>query len=602
MKSGLGKTKFFMLFDSKIRIRMTFVLLLLVIIPLVIIILATNSLFSSYIQSNAMNQLEYSNLKIGERFKRFNNDLNDITTRIIINESVQKTLGNSISSFESANLTKYLKQYGSTYIDSVLYMDNKKNIYSTSWYGNKSADDVLKSIITKKLDSTYAKLVWSWQNDDLFSDDGQKHLFVARYIRHLDIDFPPGVLILKINSVAFEDIVGSEGLMMDSNYYLLDQNADIVYNRNTWVDSTPDFQLNNILHSELVEKNDMGVSRFIGNKRIILYAADTGTMWKIVSVIPIDAIMMELRKLQRIMSLIVFFAFMGTVIVAFIYTNRFTRPIYAIVQSLRSFQKGDFKTHLDLNSHDEFEEIGKSFNHMVKDIEGLMRTIQEDHETIKIAELNSLIYQINPHFIYNTLDNIHMLSRLSGDKKTGELIRALSKLLRISLSKGHGIISIEDEIEHARNYLFIQKIRYEDLFEFEVIYSPGVTNYKIIKFILQPLIENSITHGFRQIESGGKIRIFIQENEDRVFITVTDNGSGIDDRNLMILNHLLTESSSDIYDPSTNSPGGYAVSNVAARLRLSYGSGATLNYENVDGGGACCSITILKTMMAVENV
>lgn len=602
MNPGLGNTKLKRLFGSKIRIRMTLVLLLLVIIPLLIIIVATTTLFGSYIQSNAMNQLEYSNLKIGERFKQFNRELNDITTRIIINETVQKTLSSSISSSDSVNLSKYLKQYGSNYIDSILYMDNKKNIYSTSWYGYKSAEDVLQSTITRKLDNTYAKLVWSWQKDDLFSGDGQDHLFVARYIRHLDIDFPPGILILKINNVAFEDIVGSEGLMINSNYFLLDQTATVVYNRNTWKDINPDFQLASMLHDDITKKLDIGISRYQDSNRIILYAADVDTMWKIVSVIPFDAIMTELRKLQGIMYSMVAIAFIGTVIVAFIYTKRFTRPIYSIVKSLRAFQKGEFTTRLDLTSHDEFEEIGKSFNQMAKDIDGLMKTIQEDHETIKAAELNSLIYQINPHFIYNTLDNIHMLSRLSGDKKTSELIRALSRLLRISLSKGHSVIGIDDEIEHARNYLFIQKIRYGDLFEYDIIHSSDMSKYKIIKFILQPLIENCITHGFRQLDSGGKILITIQEKGEAVLIMVSDNGSGIDDGKLEMLNHLIFGVFSENQGGLTESAGGYAVNNVASRLRLSYGSGTTLTYENINGGGTCCTITILKKLMISEYV
>jgi sensor histidine kinase YesM len=602
MRLGLGNEKFQKLFGSKIRIRMTLVLLLLVIIPLLIIIVATNTLFGSYIQSSAMNQLEYSNLKIGERFKQFNRELNDITTRIIINETVQKTLGNSISSSDSINLSRYLPQYGSNYIDSILYMDNKNNIYSTSWYGNKKAEDVFQSAVAKKLDNTYAKLVWSWQIDDLFSDDGQKHLFVARYIRHLDIDFPPGILILKINNVAFEDIVGREGLMVNSNYFLLDQTATIVYNRNTWKGANPDFQLDGMLREDIAEKRDVGISRYQDKNRIILYAAEIDTMWKIVSIIPFDAIMTELGELQGIMYSIVAIAFIGTVIVAFLYTKRFTRPIYSIVKSLRAFQKGEFTTRLALKSHDEFEEIGKSFNQMATDIDGLMKTIQEDHETIRIAELNSLIYQINPHFIYNTLDNIHMLSRLSGDKKTGELIRALSRLLRISLSKGHGIIGMEDEIEHARSYLFIQKIRYGDLFEYDIVNSPDMSGYKVIKFILQPLIENCITHGFSRMDSGGKILIRVCDSGESVLMIVLDNGSGIDDEKLVMLNRLISGDSVESGIDSALSAGGYAVSNVAARLRLSYGSGATLKYENAVGGGTCCTVTILKKMMSSEYV
>ena len=596
----LGNMRLIRLFGSKIRIRLTLVWLALVIIPLVIIILATNILFGSYIQSNAISQLEYSNLKIGERYKRFNRDLNDLTARIITNNLVQQSLKDNLNAYEAESLVRYLKQYGSNTIDSLLYMDNKGNIYNTSWHKNMNTDGILKSIPVRSLKKTYAKLVWTWHRDELFGDDGQQHLFIARYIRHLDLDLEPGILILKINSSAFDEIVGREGLMEDSSYLLMDQNAEIVFAKSTWEDQKDQYQIDHDIQKVITAKQDADISRLTNMNRIILFASDIETQWKIATIVPIEAIMKELRQLQYIMSVIVAVAVIGTIVVSFIYTNRFTHPINSIVQAMRHFRQGDFGVRLDLKSHDEFEEIGHSFNQMAIDIIELLKTIQKDQETIKVTELNSLIYQINPHFIYNTLDNIYMLSRLSGDKKTGDLIQALSKLLRISLSKGQSVIELTDEFEHAINYLNIQKLRYEGLFDFQARCDSQVGQCRIIKFILQPLIENSITHGFRHIESGGMVKVLAVLQNGSVVINVEDNGIGIDDQARDDLNGLMN--ASPISMTSRVGEGGYGISNVAARLKLFYGSGASLEYTKLPNGGTRCTINIQQNLMLARHI
>ncbi len=181
-------------------------------------------------------------------------------------------------------------------------------------------------------------------------------------------------------------------------------------------------------------------------------------------------------------------------------TDIITRPIRILQKQMLAVEKGDLEVKVQVEGQNEFSELGKSFNEMIKKIKLLVENNNIEHEKLKKAELNIMQAQINPHFLYNSLDAIVWMAE-GGDKdRIIDLVTALSGFFRISLSKGADIITLEKEIEHCKNYLIIQKMRYGELLSYNIYIDERILNEKIIKITLQPIVENAIYHGIKNKE------------------------------------------------------------------------------------------------------
>lgn len=577
---------------SGIRTKLVAITLLLVLVPLILTSIVTNWLFGAYIEENAINKLEYSSMKIGERFKSISRNLNELTSWLIFNETIQKSLSAVPSYTDHANLDRLLSQYGAFPFDSIMYIDNKFNTYSTASYGTVNLDSEVYQTITDNLQNTYGELIWVWQTDNLFSSSDQDHLFIARYVRHLNINHPPGILIARVNSNIFDSIIVDQDLVQDSLYLIMDHDAKIVFSKKTGLSNDKVVALDQLTIDTISQKTDSNISIISRDSDIILFSEESNSNWKIASIISKSTITHELRKLQLIIAGIISLAVLCTSIIILLYTNRFTRPINQIIQAMHLFQSGDFSVRLNTKTNDEFKKISETFNQMVVEIDDLLKQNQQNQEMIRISELNSLMYQINPHFIYNTLENIYMLSRLSKEKKIGELIYSLSRFLRISLSKGQQSISLQSEFEHVEHYMRIQQMRHENLFMYQLHLPEKLSKVPVIKFILQPIVENCISHGFRNIDSDGQIIISAMHSDNCIKIQITDNGCGMEKSKIYQLNQLNQADNSVFLQEHNNDSQGYGVNNVISRIKLYYGESANVIFGNkqMSDHGTICTI------------
>ncbi len=153
-----------------------------------------------------------------------------------------------------------------------------------------------------------------------------------------------------------------------------------------------------------------------------------------------------------------------------------------------------------------------------------MQEVKENERALRKSELSSLMYQINPHFLYNTLDTIYMLARMNGEEVTMKMIQALSKFMKVSLSKGSDVIPVADELEHVKSYMEIQKIRNNDLFQYEISCEEHLKQVPVLKLILQPLVENAIKHGFAKIYEDGRIWIRVCQDQEELVFQIENNG------------------------------------------------------------------------------
>lgn len=202
-----------------------------------------------------------------------------------------------------------------------------------------------------------------------------------------------------------------------------------------------------------------------------------------------------------------------------------------------------------------------------------------------------LISQINPHFLYNTLDTIYMLARINGEETTMRMIQALSRYLRLSLSKGSEIVTVEDELENVKSYMEIQQIRNQDLFSYKIDCQVDAADTYVLKLILQPLVENAAKYGFQDIFEGGRIEIAVWKKDGDLYLSVANNGTSIAPDMMEKINGMNDMPVGELKNCFPDKKHGYGVVNILTRLRLKYGDRAAF-YCRAEEEGTTCTIKI----------
>jgi two-component system sensor histidine kinase YesM len=323
------------------------------------------------------------------------------------------------------------------------------------------------------------------------------------------------------------------------------------------------------------------------NHYFYLYAATiTNTSWRVAIFTNQDALRTAITRFTWIIGLVGLALIIAFVVVLNIVANSITKPIKQLQKEMADIESLNYQTNLqpEIKGSAEVVELNHSFNQMMGRITELTSAIVSEKEEQRKSELKALQNQINPHFLYNTLDSIIAMIDKGENSKAEDMIVALSKFFRISISKGQNIIPLPNEIEHARNYLLIQKMRFGDSFSYTIDVEPGLEKYFVVKLILQPLVENSIGHGMKEGEVG---RISIRAFSDGDFIKfeIKDNGYGMTPEKVDELVKSLDDDT--VYQ-------GVGLKNVYQRIRIYYGEKANLLIQSEEDVGTTITIVIPK--------
>ncbi len=279
-------------------------------------------------------------------------------------------------------------------------------------------------------------------------------------------------------------------------------------------------------------------------------------------------------------------------IVLFIYffskklSKSITDPVTKLCDMTEKFAGGDFTVSCNVETGDEMQTLAESFNSMVGEIKTLIEDIHREQEIAKDAELRLLQEQINPHFLYNTLDAILWMTEAGENKKAIQIIEELSSFFRISLSKGESSIPIRNEKEHVKNYLEIQRYRYQDILDYEIDFEEEILDKHIQKLTLQPIVENALYHGIKNKRGGGKIKVSGKALGNDILFIVEDNGKGMDENELKHLRGLISG------EVESEDKRGFGMANVEKRLEMLYGSGYGISVESRLDEGTKVSVRI----------
>ncbi|MBR3042850.1 MAG: sensor histidine kinase, partial [Eubacterium sp.] len=304
---------------------------------------------------------------------------------------------------------------------------------------------------------------------------------------------------------------------------------------------------------------------------------------------------LRIEVAKSLLSTVRFLVILLIIIIAFIYiisrrlSKRITEPITDLCEMTEKFAGGDFTVSYHTDRNDEMSTLAESFNSMVKEIETLIDDIHKEQENAKDAELRLLQEQINPHFLYNTLDAIIWMTESGENQKAIQVIQELSSFFRITLSKGQREITINNEKEHVKSYLEIQRYRYQDIMDYELHIDEDILDYHIQKLTLQPIVENALYHGIKNKRGKGLIEVYGAKDGDDIVFTIRDNGIGMKEEELERLRLLI---SGKVEEDDGNDQSGFGMANVEKRIEMLYGSKYGMTVDSVYTEGTTVTVRI----------
>ena len=432
----------------------------------------------------------------------------------------------------------------------------------------------------------------------IFDNNENQYRWVITLTRAVEItqgtSTDQAVLLLDISYSSFQQLLDNTALGNQGYLYMVSSSGELIYH--------PRMQL---IDAGIVEENYQEAARlqdgnyeeiYNGEKREIAVKSVGYTGWKLIGVTPEQGIPLNGLKTQLFVVFVVaFFLFALVVINAYI-SSRITGPIKRLEKSVNALEAGHLDADIYIGGSYEIRHLGRSIRDMAQQIRVLMDDIVAEHESKRKSEFDTLQSQINPHFLYNTLDIIVWMIENEQKAEAVKVVTALARFFRISLSKGRSIIPVKDELEHVRNYLMIQQMRFKNKFTYRIEADPETLQLASLKLMLQPLVENAIYHGMEFMDGDGEIevRAFLEKGD--LWFTVSDNGLGMTGEQV---EKLLRDTG---HVPSKRGSG-IGVKNVNERIRLYFGEqyGLTIESEPDEGTtirihlpASACSETEIK--------
>ncbi len=402
---------------------------------------------------------------------------------------------------------------------------------------------------------------------NIFIDSSNNYRWVVSLSRAVELNFggeiSQGVLLVDMNFSGIEQIFKNINISKSGYVYLMDGKGEIIYH--------PRQQL---IYSDLISENNNiakdyedGTKKenFNGENRLVTLKTVGYTGWKIVAVTPMTDVINSYSHMRIFTIFILFFGILVLTIINIVVSSRITNPIIRLERKVKKFEEGirniDFST--EVGSY-EVKHLGKAINSMVKQMDLLMDNIVKDQEIKRKTELDALQAQINPHFLYNTLDSIVWMIESERYDGATTMVISLARFFRISLSKGRNVITLRDELLHVENYLTIQNIRYKNRFNYKVEGEEDILECASIKLIVQPLVENAIYHGMEFMDGDGEILVKAYKNNNKISIDVIDNGLGMPEE---VVETLLNGNNKRKAKGS-----GIGLRNVNERIKLYFGN------------------------------
>ena len=439
---------------------------------------------------------------------------------------------------------------------------------------------------------------------------GQNNLFTQiRVLLDVDTMQSKGVLLIRYQLRELDRIFNfySTESKLERRYMIVGKDGTVLFDTSGLRNGHSFFELVDVTSRQGIDLGEAGYQSktidFEGRKSLVS-VVDMESLkrlgvvgdWKLVSIASWQYLSGDMAVVLRWMIVITLASLACAVAFNLLFVRRTVSFIVGVVKAMRRVERGDLTTRVAVVGNDETTSLSKSFNSLIRRISELLEEVKQEQHRKRKAELMVLQAQIRPHFLFNTLESINILAVQNEGRKVSKMVQQLARILRISIQQKEEI-HIAEELEHLRSYLDIQKYRFEDLFEFEIDVPEPLLQHTILKLTLQPLVENSIQHGFEGISYLGRIRVTAKEEAGNIVFFVEDNGIGISQDQL---DRMAANNASDMPDmfaesPETGERRGLGVGNVVDRLRIHYGPQYGLMICSAQHFGTIIRIVIPKS-------
>ena len=541
-----------------------------------------------YEEENLINMEAYLNSYLEEvdsiaKNVNYNYYLQDYLETVIKEEDdyVDSGIGKNMRSYEMSSQAFSDTLLSRADISSIMIFGKKKMLLNRSMYTYQKV-----ALDYSKLD-WYAKAVAKPQdaiitgpNRHSFFDTDDEVISLSREVQSYENGTFRGVILINLNMNKITEICNSFQEKQENFICIINDKGELVYEqqngkeRFAFDEKENRQELNTALGKT---KESCFRLNYRGEKYLVTRTDMKTTGWTLVSMVPYKSVMAETMAISGVMIL----AVVITLIVTLLLLNRIltgvVKPLKKLEKYMVQVNPDNMDQRMEILTDDEIGHLSMKFNQMMDRIRNLKEQVIEEQEDKRKYELQALQAQINPHFLYNTLDSIIWMAE-TNDSNIVAMTEALAKLFRISLNKGNEEISLERELEHVKNYLIIQSMRYADKFTYEISAEPGVERCRTIKLILQPIVENCIYHGIKKKRGTGKITIRAYRREQNLIIEVSDDGCGMPEE---ICRKIL----SDEIESENISGSGIGVKNVNERIQLRFGKKYGLSYSSEEGVG-----------------
>lgn len=519
--------------------------------------------------------------QVGERIEFIFQDAHDMSLFLIQSNDVREFFklekGNSEIDTKTIKLNNYL----------IYLLSSKPYIYSIYFKGfnglsmdTKSASNPMDSEIENEIIALKGGFIWNIGKIINFDGSSTNVFSMIRVVNDMN-NTPNKLAIMKINinekelaNIYSDDTMGKQG-----DYFIVDGENRIISSIDK---GRLGQELNFNLDTAKLKDTKTGYFQTVFDEQdyLVTYYLIDGLNYKLLNFVPLKELLKENTVIPKTMLEVAGISFIVCVLIAVLFSINILRPLKNIRLQMNKVENEDFDVQVKFRSNDEIAMLGRSFNKMSVRLKGLINQVYMTKIKQKEAELSALQTQINPHFLYNTLDTIYWMCRMEKAFETSKLIEALAKLFRLSLNNGKELILLRDEVNHLKNYLIIQKKRYGDAINFSFDVEGGLLSSTVVKLVLQPLVENAIIHGIEKKEGKGNIVITIKRVSENIIYEIRDDGKGVD---VNEINQLLTA----IGDSNR----GFGIKNINDRLRLYFGEQYGIQFSSENGEGTTVTVT-----------
>jgi two-component system sensor histidine kinase YesM len=533
----------------------------------------------SYIRSTKIVSEQAKNLnmetlkQIANNIEFIVNDVRGISLNMINNSKLNQYLKSSDrgnATLNDPSIQNLLGDYilNKKYVYSIYVQDLKGNGMDTQGARNDMDErrlDRLKQLNGKEM----------WQLSDVYVGNSDLNVIsLFREIRDINnIDQVLGFMKINLSQSQIRSIYDKQINNKQGLFYIVDPNRTILSTHSDqWIGRTLEARY---LQPQVFENREGYYNATIdGKKYLVEYYTVDSTGWKLINYVPIGSITKQSEEIKQVTYLSVGLSCVICFLFLLFFMVRILKPLKQIRRLMGSLENENFNVNMNVQGNDEIALLASSFNKMSRRLDELINEVHVVTLKQKEAEIKALEAQINPHFLYNTLDLIYWVGRMEKAFETASLIQTLSQLFRIGLNKGSGFTVVRKELEYIENYMLIQKKRYDNAITFHASAAPETLDCRVIKLILQPLVENAITHGIEQKGGFGHIEVLIYKEADTLVYEVIDDGVGIDPS---VIDRLL--------GPAKDDRQGVGLRNINDRIKLSFGNAYGLEIRSVPGQG-----------------